>query len=131
MTAIRLTLLAALPLLLSACSDSAPLRQAPAPREEPTTGTWRGSSTRFQAESRSCPHPGLVTLRVLDGRFQYRWDGKTWLDAMIDPDGTVHGEGPDISLIGKRNGKRMEGDITNGACGLHFTVIKQDIDAKP
>ncbi len=131
MTAIRLTLLAALPVLLAACGGSAPPSQPAVPREESTTGTWRGSSTRFQAESRSCPHPGLVTLRVLEGHFQYRWDGKTWLDARIDPDGTIHGEGPDISLIGKRAGKRMEGDITNGACGLHFTVVKQDIDAKP
>ena len=70
-------------------------------------------------------HPGLVTLRVMDDRFQYRWDSRTWIDVAIDPDGTLHGEGPGITLVGKRLGKRIEGDVTNGDCGLHFTAAKQ------
>ena len=127
MTFTRLTLLAALSSLLAACtSQPSPPSAVPESPAESTAGTWRGSSTRFQADSRTCPHPGLVTLRVLEDRFQYHWDTKAWVDATIDPDGTTHGEGPDITLIGKRAGKRLEGDITNGACGLHFTVIKQD-----
>ena len=47
-------------------------------------GVYRGTSTRFQADSRACPHPGLVTLYRAErpvllplgsrdlGRFQYR-----------------------------------------------------------
>ena len=120
----RLMPLAALLSLLAACGSSP--TEAPPNVLEPTTGTWRGTSTRFQADLRSCPRPGLVTLRVLDGQFQYRWDGKIWIDAAIDPDGTVHGAGPGIGLTGKRTGAKMEGDVTNGTCGLHFTVMKQD-----
>ena len=128
MIAVRLPLLLALGLSLSACGGSSrPPGSVPAPLASlDLTGTWRGSSTRFQADMRACPHPGLVTLRVLDGKFQYRWDANTWIDAAIDPDGTVHGEGPGITLIGKRADKRIEGDVTNGYCGLHFTVAKQD-----
>ena len=92
----------------------------------PADGTWRGSSTRFQADARSCPRPGLVTLRVLENRFQFRWDARTWIDATIDANGTVHGEGPGISLLGKRDRDRMEGDVTNGICGLHFTAVRKD-----
>lgn len=67
-----------------------------------------------------------MTLRVLENRFQFRWDARTWIDATIDANGTVHGEGPGISLLGKRDRDRMEGDVTNGICGLHFTAVRKD-----
>ena len=51
------------------------------------------TSTRFLAQSRTCPHPGVVTLYVQDGKFYYRWDYATWVDGSIDPDGAVHGQG--------------------------------------
>jgi hypothetical protein len=120
----RTFLLVALSLLPAACG-SAPPRPAPKPAEE-TSGFWRGTSTRFQVESRSCPRPGLVTIQVWDDKFQYRWDNKTWVDAAILADGTVQGQAPGITLVGKLAGKRLEGDVTNGDCGLHFTVTKSD-----
>jgi hypothetical protein len=129
MTAIRRTRLAAGSALLFACGSPPPppppAPVAPRPPPESIAGTWRGSSTRFQADNRSCPHPGLVTLRRWEDRFQYRWDYKTWIDVTIDPDGSVHGEAPGITLVGRRTGNRIEGDVTNGPCGLHFTVTKQ------
>ena len=120
----RNTLLAALSLLPGACS--APSPTAPASPRVDSSGTWRGTSTRFQAEAKSCPHPGLVTLTIWDDKFQYRWDGKTFVDSAIRADGSILGQAPGITLVGKRNGGRIEGDITNGACGLHFTVVKKD-----
>ncbi len=124
MSAVRISCLLALSLLPAACG-SAPSSPASRPAEE-TSGFWRGTSTRFQVESRSCPRPGLVTIQVWDDKFQYRWDSKTWVDAAILPDGTVQGQALGVSLTGKIAGKRMEGDITNGNCGLHFTVMKSD-----
>ncbi len=127
MTTARLTLLLALSLLPVACgAPPPPPPTPPKPPEESSAGIWRGTSTRFQAESRACPHPGLVTLQVWDDKFQYRWDGKTWVDAEIGSDDVVRGQAPGITLIGKRAGSRIEGDITNGDCGLHFTVMKKD-----
>jgi hypothetical protein len=87
-------------------------------------GTYRGTSTRFQADSRNCPHPGLVLLVVQNSRFQYHWSYGVYIDAAIAPDGTVQGSAPNFTLIGRRDGKRIEGDVTNGNCGLHYTVVK-------
>ncbi len=120
----RCSLLVALTLLPAACA-SPPPPAAPKPAEE-TSGFWRGTSTRFQVESRTCPHPGLVTLQVWDDKFQFRWDNKTFVDAEIGADAVVRGQAPGITLVGKRAGKRLEGDVTNGECGLHFTVVKTD-----
>ena len=124
MTQARIALPIAASLVLAACGSS-PSVPTPTTHDE-TSGFWRGTSTRFQVESRSCPHPGLVTIQVWDDKFQYRWDNKTWVDAAILADGTVQGQAPGISMIGKMAGKRMEGDVTNGDCGLHFTVVKSD-----
>ena len=86
--------------------------------------TW-GTSTRFRAERRDCPHPGLVRLTVQDGHFQYRWDFRTMVDSTVDPDDSVHGQAANITLAGRRAGTRIEGDVTNGYCGLHFTVTRR------
>jgi hypothetical protein len=88
----------------------------------PVDGTYRGTSTRFQADSRACPHPGLVEVVVWDRKFQYKWDYQVYVDATIAADDTIQGSGPGISLIGNRSGPTIDGDITNGTCGLHFTL---------
>jgi hypothetical protein len=111
------------------CASPPPKPVAVAPPRAPATidGIYRGTSTRFQADSRSCPHPGLVTLYVQDHKFSYRWDYSTWVDSSIDPDGTVHGQADRITLVGKQHGKTLEGDVTNGTCGLHFTTTQHDL----
>ena len=121
----RFSVLVALTLLPAACGSPPPPPTAPKPIED-SSGFWRGTSTRFQVESRACPHPGLVTIQVWDDKFQYRWDNKIWVDTEIGADSVVRGQGPGITLVGKRTGKRLEGDVTNGECGLHFTVVKTD-----
>jgi hypothetical protein len=116
--------------LLAACATHRAAAPPPTQPAKPVVardgaeGEYRGTATRYQADSRQCPHPGLVTLIVFDDRFQYRWDHETWLDATIGADGVVHGNGPGISLQGRREGARIEGDVTNGVCGLHFTVTR-------
>jgi hypothetical protein len=126
MNMIRAARLAALCAALSACTARPP-PSAPAPPAKPPAtidGEYRGTSTRFQAESRACPHPGLVRLEVIDGRFQFRWDARTWVDATIAPDGTVTGNAERITMVGKQVGPKIDGDVTNGDCGLHFTAAR-------
>ena len=115
--------------VVAGCASPPPPKPAAiAPPTVPATidGIYRGTSTRFQADSRSCPHPGLVTLYVQDHKFSYRWDYSTWVDSVIDRDGSVQGQANQITLVGKQAGKRLEGDVTNGQCGLHFTTTRHD-----
>jgi hypothetical protein len=126
MNTIRAGLLGVLCTALSACATPPPPAPPAPPPKPPETidGEYRGTSTRFQAQTRICPHPGLVRLEVLDSRFQFRWDAGTWVDAMIAPDGTVTGNAERITLVGKQAGPKIEGDVTDGDCGLHFTVTR-------
>ena len=127
MRAVRAAALAALCAAVSGCASKPPPPPPPAPATKPAEtvdGEYRGTSTRFQAGSRACPHPGLVTLEVAGSAFQYRWDRDTWVDATIAPDGSVSGSGESITLVGRQSGQKIEGDITNGNCGLHFTATK-------
>jgi hypothetical protein len=126
MNTIRAGLFAALCAAATACAPT----PSPTPEPSPTPpviadGEYRGTSTRFQADSRACPHPGLVHFDVIDNRFQLRWDAKTYVDAAIAPDGTVTGGAERITLVGKQTGPKIEADVTNGDCGLHFTVTKR------
>ncbi|HEY5299718.1 MAG TPA: hypothetical protein VIJ55_03485 [Acetobacteraceae bacterium] len=88
-------------------------------------GLYKGSSTRYEANRRTCPHPGLVNLYVQDRQFTYRWDRATDIPASIGPDGSISGQAGDISLSGRQVGDTMEGDLTNGACALHFTTRRR------
>jgi len=113
--------------ILAACSAPPP---PPPPPVQPVQGVvdgfYRGTSTRFQANSRNCPRPGLVSVQVWDKRFQYRWSYGVEIDAVIEADGTIQGAGPGISLLGRYSDKRITGDVTNGDCGLHFTLTLRD-----
>ena len=84
-----------------------------------------GTSTRFQADHRNCARPGLVRLEVIASAFQFRWDANTWVEATIADDGTVTGGAERITLVGRQAGPQIVGDVTNGECGLHFTVTKR------
>ncbi len=88
-------------------------------------GLYRGSSTRYEADSRDCPHPGLVTLLVQDRQFTYRWNRQTDVPAAIGPDGSVSGQEGAIAVSGRLNGDQLQGDLTNGACALHFTTRRR------
>lgn len=119
-------------LLLCAASGCAkappPPPPAPAPRpvvqNKEMDGTYRGTSTRYQADLRACPSPGLVTLRVLDGVFSYRWSRDNSVLATVQPDGGVSGSTGDISLTGRAEGDRISGDVSNGSCAYHFTAAR-------
>jgi hypothetical protein len=121
-------------LLAAGCAPSVP---PPPPKPVVTSdmveGLYRGTSTRYQADSRSCPSPGLVTLHVVGGQFTYRWNGRIQVPASIQRDGTIQGQNADITLTGQvilpEPGAsvplRIEGDLTNGICGIHYTVTKR------
>ena len=87
-------------------------------------GVYYGTSTRYRAEDRACPHPGLVTLAVAYHHFQFRWVYGTMVDATIGPDGVIHGNDDAIRLTGRVIGGKLEGDVSTPECGLHFTVFR-------
>jgi hypothetical protein len=88
-------------------------------------GTYVGTSTRYQADSRSCPSPGRVTLRVLDGVFSYRVSARTMVLATVQPDGSVTGSEGDFTLSGHTEGARITGDVTSANCAYHFTATQR------
>ena len=67
---------------------------------------------------------GWCKFDVIGNAFQFRWDATTWVDATIASDGTITGGAERITLVGKQTGPKIDGDVTNGNCGLHFTVTK-------
>ena len=115
--------------LLTACAGSAskPPPAAPSPgiSSTPVDGIYRGTSTRYRADSRACPSPGLVLLRVVGGQFQYRWNGRTEIDATIAPDGAVSGAFDTITLSGRLADGRIEGDVSNESCAYHFRAVQR------
>lgn len=125
---------AGLALCLGACAtqDAAQGLPDPAPAPPPASasaaaaspidGLYKGTSTRYQADKRDCPHPGLVNLYVQDRQFTYRWNRLTDVPAAIGPDGSVTGQDGTIALTGRQVGDSLTGDLTNGACALHFTA---------
>ena len=121
----RAAAFAAICAVVVGCAPTPPT-PPPAPAKPPETvdGEYRGTSTRFQADSRACPHPGLVKFEVIGNAFQDRWDATTWVDSTIASDGTISGGAERITLVGKQIGPKIDGDVTNGNCGLHFTVTK-------
>ncbi|MGC1412508.1 MAG: hypothetical protein WA864_26630 [Acetobacteraceae bacterium] len=123
---VRAYLCAAFCAVLAACAAKPPLpSSATLPKSaQALDGEYIGTSTRFQAGSRACPHPGLVRIEVSASAFQFRWNLETWVDATIAADGAVSGGAEGITLVGRQTGPKIEGDVTNGACGLHFTVTK-------
>jgi len=129
-------------LLLAVCVAACAAPPPPPPPKPVITpdqveGLYRGTSTRFQADSRACPSPGLVTLRVTAGQFFYRWTYKIQVPASIQPDGSVQGQFDDITLTGQvtlaqpaHDGQaavpaRIVGDVSSPSCGIHFTAGKR------
>lgn len=88
-------------------------------------GLYDGTSTRYLATGRDCPHPGLVEFDVQDRQFTYRWAWGTDVPAVVQPDGSVTGENGPVQLRGQLVGTKMTGNLTNGACALHFTVRRR------
>ena len=126
MDSIRRVLCAALCAGAGACAAPEPPPHV-TPPEPPHTadGEYRGTSTRFQASTRACPHPGLIRFDVVANTFEFRWDPNTFVNATIAPDGTVTGSAERITLLGMQHGTKIEGDVTSGDCGLHFTAAKR------
>ena len=109
---------------LAACGPATP-PQPVKPRPSGTIdGLYRGTSTRFMAQDRSCPHPGLVKFQVLNGTFRYRLNGPVTVEARVDPDGTVSGDAGGYSLSGDWDGQKLEGDVVSILCALHFRAVK-------
>ena len=72
--------MALLALGLSACAETPSTQPKAAPSPGGVSGDfevlYRGASTRFQADARICPSPGLVTIRPQNGVFTYRQIGR-------------------------------------------------------
>ena len=120
----RLALLCLLPLAACGHRAVAPAATSAVPPTDVSSpdGGWRGSSTRFQADGRGCPGPGLINTVVLDRQFQRRWGARANIAAVIAADGTVSGQAGDVTLIGKFTGSAITADATSPNCGLHYTL---------
>ena len=111
-----------------AAAPAAPSAPAAAPAS--FDGLYKGTSTRYQAAGRVCPGPGLVTLRVQGGAFDYRWSNAVSLQVTIAPDRSLQlagAGGPlgDISVAGRASPGVIEGDVTSPSCAFHFTARKR------
>lgn len=121
-----------LPLAVGACARhrpaAAPVASAvPAGQTGGPDGSWSGTSTRFQADSRTCPNPGLVSTQVFDRQFQLRWGNRgADLTGSIQPDGSIIGGAGDVTLSGKYTAERIAIDAITSACGLHYTLHRSN-----
>ena len=86
---------------------------------------YRGASTRFQADNRACPSPGLVVIRPENDAFTYRLGGRILIEATIIGDGSLAGAGQDYTITGTATAEKIEGDIQNGQCGYHFRAMRK------
>lgn len=84
-------------------------------------GDYRGTATRFQVLRRTCPRPGLLHIPVRNGVLFYRWETQDIQVAVLN-NGTLSGSLPGVQLTGTHDGTTIQGDVTDGQCGLHFTL---------
>ena len=110
------TIVPALLLTLGACV-------APVAPTVSADGDYRGSSTRFQVLRRTCPRPGLLHLPVRSATLFYPWAGQ-YIQVSILNNGTLAGSLPGVQLTGTHNATVIQGDVTDGQCGLHFTLTR-------
>ena len=123
----------ALALPLSACNEPAQSPPAAAATPSGVSGDfemlYRGASTRFQADNKTCPSPGLVTIRPQNGVFIYRLGGRVTIETTIIGDGSLAGNGSganaDFAITGTATAAKIEGDIRSGQCGYHFRATRQ------
>jgi len=123
----------ALALPLSACNEPAQSPPAAAATPSGVSGDfemlYRGASTRFQADNKTCPSPGLVTIRPQNGVFTYRLGGRVTIETTIIGDGTLAGNGAganqDFVISGTATAAKIEGDIRSAQCGYHFRATRQ------
>lgn len=83
-------------------------------------GDYRGSTTRFQVLRRTCPRPGLLRLSVRNAVFFYPWENQN-IQVSVLNNGTVSGSLPGVQLTGTYDAATIQGNVTDGQCGLHFT----------
>jgi hypothetical protein len=86
-------------------------------------GEYRGTSTRFQVLRRNCPRPGLLHVTVQSGVMFYRWASQD-IQVSVLNNGTLSGSLPGVQLTGTHDGTTIQGDVSDGQCGLHFTLKK-------
>ena len=84
-------------------------------------GEYRGSATRFQVLRRTCQRPGLLNIPVRAGIMFYRWENQ-YMQVQVLSSGAVTGSLPGVRLTGTYDGTIIQGDVTDGQCGLHFTL---------
>ncbi len=85
-------------------------------------GDYRGTSTRFQASRRNCPRPGLMlNVNVRAGVMYLRWENQ-YIPVSVESNGRVSGAIPGVRVTGTHDGSTIQGDVTDGLCGLHFTL---------
>ena len=114
---------------LAACAETAATQPKAAPTPGGVSGDfevlYRGASTRFQADARTCPSPGLVTIRPDNGVFTYRLGGRILIETTIIGDGTLAGNAGDYTVTGTATADKIEGDVQSSQCGYHFRAVRK------
>jgi hypothetical protein len=111
------------PIVVGSLMTIAACTQPPAAKAVSIDGDYRGSATRFQVLNRACPRPGLLTLHVQAGVTYYRWVDQ-YITVTAQSNGTLSGTLPGVQLTGTYDGTTIQGDVTDGQCGLHFTLTR-------
>jgi hypothetical protein len=55
----------------------------------------------------------------------YPWGGQ-YIQVSILNNGTLAGSLPGVQLTGTHDATAIRGDVTDGQCGLHFTLTRQE-----
>ena len=98
----------------------------PAASTVSSEGDYRGTATRYQVLRRDCPRPSQLLSMVVNvraGVMYYRWENQ-YIPVTVASNGTLSGSIPGVQLTGTHDGTTMEGNVTDGMCGLHFTFRK-------
>jgi hypothetical protein len=96
----------------------------PAAQSASVDGDYRGTTTRVQVLSRTCPHPSpQLSLHVQAGITYYLWNN-AYVTVSVLSNGTLSGAGPGVQITGTHDGSTMQGDVTDGQCTMHFTLKK-------
>ena len=88
-------------------------------------GAYQGTATRYRADRRTCPPPGLVYLAVNQNAFDYSLGRRGSVPVTIGPGGTFRGSDGDFEITGTADGTRLRGHADSAACGYEFVAVRK------
>ena len=88
-------------------------------------GTYRGTSTRFQALRRDCPRPRVYPqIPVRSGVLFFPWGGQ-FVQSTVYSNGTVSAASAGVQVTGTYDGTIIRAKLTDGQCGLDYMLKRE------